>query len=505
MMDNNTYYGITIGPIFDTMSLTSTPGGLWTASYLFSYITKSLVKELKEKNLEIIIPYYENDNSIEEVGSYPDHIIFKGNISSEDINKIVDKTKENISEIVKNSLEIKNSENIKSFFNNYLSIRCIKIDSVVDDVMGEINQALDNVEASKQYIFKSENDYLLDLFCGEDNQKNLYLHKFFNNKKFNISPQVVKANNKIQTIDEIAKINNKTDYKISKYFAIGYVDGDNMSSCFKIMGNNLDLLNEFSKACVNYTKECANIIKAYGGVTIYAGGDDLLFIVPLLNKSDTSKSIFNLCQEIKESFEKNVKGLVVKDSSNNEIRIADKATISFGISINYHRFPLYEAFEKARELLFLHAKNFHKKNNLALSLTKSSGTVMTFNFNNESETLSKFIDILNTYFINANNEKALQRVSSINYLVDNYKDLFELAVNTDASNIYNFFINMYDNPNQEDFKTFVKEIIDLYIKLISDQNNNLFKVIQDEQEDTKFSGLLRLAKFFIEKRGDKNA
>lgn len=43
-MENKDYYGITVGPISHTINLTSSPGGLWMASFLFSYIVKKLVK-----------------------------------------------------------------------------------------------------------------------------------------------------------------------------------------------------------------------------------------------------------------------------------------------------------------------------------------------------------------------------------------------------------------------------------------------------------------------------
>ena len=42
---NNLYVAVTIGPIFDTMSLVSTPAALWVSSYMFSFITKTPSKK----------------------------------------------------------------------------------------------------------------------------------------------------------------------------------------------------------------------------------------------------------------------------------------------------------------------------------------------------------------------------------------------------------------------------------------------------------------------------
>ena len=42
----NTYIGLTIGPIFDTLNLASTPAALWAGSYLFSSLTKTICELL---------------------------------------------------------------------------------------------------------------------------------------------------------------------------------------------------------------------------------------------------------------------------------------------------------------------------------------------------------------------------------------------------------------------------------------------------------------------------
>ena len=91
MDENKSYYGITLGPIVKTLCMTSTPGGLWVASYIFSYLAKQLILEIKQNDGDVLIPSFEDKNNVsEEVGSYPDHIIF---IADEnlDINRIIKK------------------------------------------------------------------------------------------------------------------------------------------------------------------------------------------------------------------------------------------------------------------------------------------------------------------------------------------------------------------------------------------------------------------------------
>ena len=77
------YIGITIGPIFKTMSLSSSPVALWASSYIFSLLSRTicenLVKDGVDKN-NIVTPYYDEDEPLlaenNGTGLFPDHIIF---------------------------------------------------------------------------------------------------------------------------------------------------------------------------------------------------------------------------------------------------------------------------------------------------------------------------------------------------------------------------------------------------------------------------------------------
>ena len=62
---SKSYIGITIGPIFETMNLVSSPAALWTSSYMFSSVTKKLCEVLvsvyKVRAEDIISPYFDNE------------------------------------------------------------------------------------------------------------------------------------------------------------------------------------------------------------------------------------------------------------------------------------------------------------------------------------------------------------------------------------------------------------------------------------------------------------
>ena len=55
-------------------------------------------------------------------------------------------------------------------------------------------------------------------------------------------------------------------------------------------------LQAISKALVKYGIEATKIIDEFGGLPIYAGGDDLLFIAPVVGKDGTN--IFDLLVKI---------------------------------------------------------------------------------------------------------------------------------------------------------------------------------------------------------------
>ena len=59
-----------------------------------------------------------------------------------------------------------------------------------------------------------------------------------------------------------------------------------MTGLFENMGNDTIKVEKFSKSCMEYTSNAAGLVKEYGGVTIYAGGDDLLFLAPIVSEKD---------------------------------------------------------------------------------------------------------------------------------------------------------------------------------------------------------------------------
>jgi hypothetical protein len=132
-----------------------------------------------------------------------------------------------------------------------------------------------------------------------------------------------------------------------KYVAVVQSDGDGIGELIKNLGNDPDIIQKFSSQLMAFSTEAVGHIAQFGGVPVYAGGDDLLFIAPLQNEAD--KSIFDLIDEINTLFGEKVEG---------------SATLSFGVSISYYKHPLGEALATSRDLLKYGAKqlNFRSDN-----------------------------------------------------------------------------------------------------------------------------------------------
>lgn len=107
---------------------------------------------------------------------------------------------------------------------------------------------------------------------------------------------------------------------------------------------------------------------------MYLGGDDLLFFAPVMYQDTT---VFELLTQLDDLFKHHL----------HYPGLAKKPSLSFGVSITFHKYPMRDALIAAHDLLDSHAKTFPlgrkprteeekkqvKKNSLAFRLQKHSG------------------------------------------------------------------------------------------------------------------------------------
>jgi len=190
---------------------------------------------------------------------------------------------------------------------------------------------------------------------------------------------------------QLLKEKCKDDFKTyHKYICVVQADGDNMGSIISRIPKGE--LSNLSKDLLNFGKQTCKLIKIFGGLPIYAGGDDLLFIAPVVGKQ--SQSIIRLLDDIDKNFE------TIRDKVQQFNLQKDGESLftsmSYGVSISYYKFPLYEALESARNLLFEKAKKVNGKNALAWNLQKHSGSSFGGQFSKSDLVFNQFNEVIRT-------------------------------------------------------------------------------------------------------------
>jgi len=428
------YIGLTIGPIYKTLQNSKKPKVLWGASYIFSYIMKEIMGNFKTR--KFVIPYVENAGIFEEkndVGLFHDRFIFKSENGDLELLKIT------IQKVLKQlSHDMHLDEN---FVKEYFQIHYLEkeIDENKNPIL-VLTPYLDTQELFYQAAQYDENPLQEKL---KDSSNFLYKSK----------------TKKIESLQDLASNN---------YIAIVHADGDKMGEVIK----NKESLSTVSKNLFEYCKNSNTLITNFGGETIFAGGDDLLFIVPIVNKSKT-QTVFNLCDAISKDF---------------DARFNNKATLSFGINISYEKFPLYEALQNSRELLFRKAKS-GAKNNIAFKVQKHSGQSFETMIHKGNK------EVYDNFLLFTSNIKGGDSIDnflhSLHHKIDTHKTALNLIAR-DKSKLENFFKNYFNEDEHKQYGDFFEGLIDF-----------IYAVFQDNAIEKKLDLVYATLRFVKFVQGDK--
>lgn len=428
------YIALTIGPIYKTLKNAKKPKELFASSYIFSYIMKNIIKEFKDRTF--ITPYIKDGSIFDEnspVGLFHDRFIFEsidGDLSKLEM-IIIDVCNDIASQLGLEHLQVK----------EYLQINYFEKE--LDDSKNPILELTPYLD-TKELFFQISQD---ETFA-----------KSLRRKKGDDDNFLTAGKN---IIDDLKKLSH------NNYYCVVHADGDNMSKAIE----DKNKIENVSKNLFEYCKESNKLIKDFGGQTIYAGGDDLLFFAPVLNK-DKNKTIFELCEKISNIFNTKI----------------PSATLSFGISINYVKFPLYEAVENSRELLFAKAKN-DQRNNIAFNVTKHSGQSFETIINKSNK------EVYDNFLVFTSNIKGGEDMDnflhSIHHKIDTYKTTINLIANN-KEKLQNFFDNYFNESIHKEYKSFFESLIDFFYVVYQD------KTIKNKLE--LIYATLRFVKFV---QGDK--
>lgn len=436
------YTAINIGPIVPTITMARRPRELWAASYLFSYLMECIIAKIMEEigNDEdrLISPALlsEVENPIKNVGLYPDRVFISGEF---DVKKVVGEA----TEIFANSIKIE-----KKMVERYINIMYVSIDynsqKEAESPIKQLNRLLDCMELYNRPLENDSLNKVLKLIRMTSGSPLFQLAEKGNEFKVpmlaeiaahqlslvdnNIWNAICKtAKDKEQELEKDKKKGKNDKFSVEDYFyqwikeqfpneyksyykyiCVVQADGD----CMGKIVSSLPLykVKDLSKTLLEYGCAASRLIEGYGGLPVYAGGDDLLFIAPVVSdyeyevKSGVIKpiqNIFGLLYEI-DALYKNVDEKVgelgrpvqkMKRWDGVETISEMHTSVSYGLSITYYKYPLYEALEDARFLLFGKAKNMPGKNAVAWCLRKHSGSGFEGAFTKENK-----VDSVDTQF-----------------------------------------------------------------------------------------------------------
>ena len=500
------YTAINIGPIIKTLGMARKPRELWAASYMFSYLMKCIVEALPKAT--IISPSIFTKDEKNGIGLYPDRLFLKDSEVAYDtiLKPVVSKFAGDLKVdadyfnvmVVSGDYE-KDSEAIKDL--NY-KLDCMELfnmatDRITEDKVRELigmkygSKLFEDALGTKDFPIETLGEIAAIELCQEEGLK-----QFVKDIKSDDNKVSEKAYNNLPK-DKLKSYH--------KYICVVQADGDNVGKTVSHSQLPDGKVKEISTSLLEFGNSAKKTIKDFGGLPIYAGGDDLLFIAPVVGK-DLS-NIFQLLNKLNdESFDcvkKVVAGCGLKYPDDydkpeghrmpEDKKTPIKASLSFGVSITYYKYPLYEALESARNLLFDKAKKVDGKNAVVVDWRKHSGGAFTVQFSKSKEDLQNAF----TQMIEASSKSVDESVvSAVAHKIRENEGLLSLWMgdgNIEQRN-NNFFQKYLEyNPNKEEDK---KSASDKYKDAAFSLLNELFKTETDISILTQtMYGMLRMAKF----------
>lgn len=162
------------------------------------------------------------------------------------------------------------------------------------------------------------------------------------------------------------------DCNLNHYYAVLAMDGDNIGAALTRQNEGCGAMvdaafhRQFSAALAGFAqKKVGAIVKAYGGELIYAGGDDVLALLPLQVRRDGDEiaTAVDCAAELGDAFCEAMQG------------IRRGMTVSAGLALVHSTAPLQDAVEAARRAE-ARAKSVMGRNSFSISLLKRSGEII---------------------------------------------------------------------------------------------------------------------------------
>ena len=520
------YIAITLGPITRTIEMAESTKELWAASYFFSYLAKKIVEPFVKKNRTFQLPLINEEMQKPHCGAglFPDRYIFKSEPG--DLELLKQHSDQVLIEIAGHIASpslpgtAKDVSQIYHYLKSYIKIYFIEHTLESDDphvVIPACEKYLNIIENQETFpeqeetmISHQKSDFLKFLITnvngkiyrkdknsiprftgsfltrdafGDMNGERLFesiLEISASELNINIQQkalEVITANEKnkgekysdqIWDAEEIILNDNKAQLRpYHKYIAIIKSDGDSMGETIKSMGAYNIPITQLSKALLSFNIESINEIVAYGGKPIFIGGDDLLCFAPVCCNGN---NVFNLVEKLSTCFDQ-----CINQHLQQYINACSEAqrplqSLSFGISITYHKYPMFEALHTTDYLLEMVAKDnlfkytlsnknilnenmkrFILKNKLAFSLQKHSGQIYHTAMSKKGKSYVKFNMLLQKYILKNKDMSKTQEsekfLSSVIQMIRAHAEILQIILQNEDKRtemLKNYFDNNFN-------------------------------------------------------------
>lgn len=500
------YTAINIGPIVSTLMMARRPRELWSASYLFSHLMRCVIDNLpdKERLISPAILLEEADLKLG-VGLYPDRIFIKGEVCEPTLLKVLNGAWNEFKDSTKVKRVNGNKCDILELKENYFNLMVTSCEADSETKAIKIlNKELDKLELINYALDEEARTPVIGLLKMKDNSPLIGIATSNNKLPIESLGEIAAIEKKQEDEDSREKwdlfrsilLNEKkkeddpytnafgSDYKsYHKYICVVQADGDNVGKTVSHEKLPDGKVKKISEALLAFGIKAKKKIDEFGGLPIYAGGDDLLFIAPVIGRDHTT--ILDLLDTIDSECFSGVADVIdclglqmEKTVDGKQVNVDIKASLSYGISITYYKYPLYEALASARDLLFGVAKNIDRKNALALKLRKHSGSGFEVAFSKGDKELKEAFNNLVVETSDGNTVTAVAHKICANEVLVNEVMKSDSAVRLNA--LFEKLLECKGTPYFDAVKKLMPE---------------LYKTVGKDKFATTLYNMLRTAKF----------
>lgn len=541
------YLAITIGPVSPTIAKARNTRSLWAGSYLFSHLMRKLIQAIGDHR-DYIMPLVADERLFAPYGGaglFPDRFIVKLQDDEDGAAVLQNAADAVLTEFCGhpeiNSIFAKtagfSSPKLKQFLTQYLSLAGVELElSDGENIIKRCSDSLSQLELQTPLLPDETTDWLA-IFLSKANKSHFIQEAFvlglenrfpslieISTSEFihyspkyeavkqlwlNETKQDEETETDLDLLDYLQRPNNHNEDWLTfrqyhKYIAIVKADGDNMGITLSwLYKHHPHLVPQLGKALLDFNIEAIKLIRNFGGRAVYLGGDDILFLAPVHYVDET---IFGLVERLSTVYNTCMRSLVATLSEAEQVAVS-LPTLSFGLSISYHKYPLFETLEVASSMEKKAKKG--SKNSIAFQLLKNSGQYVEAVVRKQTTTYIKHFQPLVANPL-LTDETFL---TSVLHGLRQNRSLLELALTDDEQGqqanppsyrdaLSNTFDNTYNEGIHNQQRPFINDLKNLLRQAFADTDTDIPLTVRFDSTFALAFATLRFLKFLLQPLAD---